>query len=222
MIFHVKHFAVGSCPDPDTHSASDLLYKRMFCVSEFALPRHPFFEIVSSLEDAKEADINRAGVCRQMEDPEDRQTIQGSGVMASSAVQRKRAPSGFAWHDDYALGLQTMDETHRELVACVHALLTTEDGNLENALEAFAGHARQHFDDEDTAMRETAYGSTGCHIDEHAAVLRSLDEVRTILANGRTDVVRGTRVRSSPDGHLLRAVNTSWTRSASAWSVSST
>jgi hemerythrin len=39
-------------------------------------------------------------------------------------------------------------------------------------------------------MRETAYGSAGCHIDEHAAVLRSLDEVRTMLADGRTEVVR--------------------------------
>lgn len=39
-------------------------------------------------------------------------------------------------------------------------------------------------------MRDTAYGSAGCHIDEHAAVLRSLDDVRAMLAQGRTDVVR--------------------------------
>ncbi|MGT2477437.1 bacteriohemerythrin [Paraburkholderia terrae] len=97
---------------------------------------------------------------------------------------------GFAWHDDYALGHQTMDETHHEFVACVHTLLTTEDADLGDALEAFAGHAHSHFGEEDASMRETAYGSAGCHIDEHAAVLRSLDEVRAMLAQGRTDVVR--------------------------------
>ncbi|NPT54916.1 hemerythrin [Paraburkholderia sp. 5N] len=103
---------------------------------------------------------------------------------------KDRVIPGFAWHDDYALGHQTMDETHHEFVACVHALLTTDDNNLENALEAFAEHAHRHFDDEDASMRETAYGSAGCHIDEHAAVLRSLDEVRVMLADGRTEVVR--------------------------------
>lgn len=69
-------------------------------------------------------------------------------------------------------------------------LLTAEDADLGDALAAFAGHAHSHFGDEDASMRETAYRSAGCHIDEHAAVLRSLDEVRAMLAQGRTDVVR--------------------------------
>lgn len=97
---------------------------------------------------------------------------------------------GFAWHDEYALGHPGMDETHQEFIECVHALQTTEDANLANALESFAEHAQRHFDEEDSAMRETAYGSAGCHIDEHTAVLRSLDEVRVMLAQGRTEVVR--------------------------------
>lgn len=105
-------------------------------------------------------------------------------------MEKDRVLPGFAWHDDYALGHQTMDETHQEFVACVHTLLTTEDDNLKKALEAFAEHAQSHFGEEDASMRETAYGSAGCHIDEHAAVLRSLDDVRAMLADGRTDVVR--------------------------------
>jgi hemerythrin len=96
----------------------------------------------------------------------------------------------FAWRDEYALGHQTMDETHEEFVECVHALQSVEDENLANALESFAEHAQRHFGDEDAAMRETAYESAGCHIDEHAAVLRSLDEVRSLLAQGHTEVVR--------------------------------
>ncbi|CAL8479425.1 bacteriohemerythrin [Caballeronia sp. S22] len=97
---------------------------------------------------------------------------------------------GFTWQDDYALGHPTMDETHHEFVACVNALLTVDEAQLEHALDAFAKHARHHFGDEDDAMRDSVYGSAGCHIDEHAAVLRSLDDVRAMLAKGRMDVVR--------------------------------
>ncbi|GJH22503.1 hemerythrin family protein [Caballeronia novacaledonica] len=97
---------------------------------------------------------------------------------------------GFTWQDDYALGHPTMDETHHEFVARVNALLTVDDAQLERALDAFAEHARHHFGDEDDAMRDSVYGSAGCHIDEHAAVLRSLDDVRAMLAKGRMDVVR--------------------------------
>ena len=39
-------------------------------------------------------------------------------------------------------------------------------------------------------MRQTAYGNSACHIDEHAAVLRSLDEVREALSEGHKHVVR--------------------------------
>lgn len=97
---------------------------------------------------------------------------------------------GFAWREDFALGHDAMDHIHREFVACVDALLRAEDDRLDEALEAFADHARRHFDEEDQAMRETAYGSAGCHLDEHAAVLKSLEEVRAALADGRAHVVR--------------------------------
>lgn len=96
----------------------------------------------------------------------------------------------FAWDEDYAVGHFSMDETHHEFVDCVNALLTVEDSGLSSALAAFAAHARHHFGDEDNAMRGTAYGAAGCHIDEHAAVLRSVDEVREALAQGRPQVVR--------------------------------
>lgn len=112
-----------------------------------------------------------------------------------AATRSRGTPSpaeaaGFVWTDDYALGHPSMDDTHHEFVECVDTLLTTADANLAAALEAFAEHACRHFGEEDDAMRDTAYGSAGCHIDEHAAVLRSLDAVRAALAEGRPQVVR--------------------------------
>jgi len=83
-----------------------------------------------------------------------------------------------------------MDETHHEFVSCVGAMLEASDGALADTLGAFVEHARRHFAEEDSAMRDTAYGSAGCHVDEHAAVLKSAEEVQVALQHGHKHVVR--------------------------------
>lgn len=98
---------------------------------------------------------------------------------------------GFTWDEGFLVGHGTMDDTHREFVDCVDALLRAGNAQQAAALDAFEDHARRHFQEEDDAMRDSAYGSAGCHVDEHAAVLKSLGEVRAVLAEGRHDVVRG-------------------------------
>ena len=97
---------------------------------------------------------------------------------------------GFTWSDEYALGHDSMDHTHREFVACVDALLRAKDLELAKALDDFEQHARGHFTAEDLAMQESGYDSAVCHVDEHASVLKSLEEVRAVLADGHTQVVR--------------------------------
>ena len=100
------------------------------------------------------------------------------------------AQTQFSWQADYAIGHDEMDETHREFVECVNNLLLVDDRALSLALDAFEAHARRHFADEDRSMAQTAYESAGCHVDEHAAVLKSLQDVRAALWQGRCDVVR--------------------------------
>jgi hemerythrin len=96
----------------------------------------------------------------------------------------------FTWSDEFELGHPGMDATHREFVSCVDALLRAPDGDLPARLEALAEHTTRHFAEEDEAMRRGAYNAGGCHVDEHAAVLKSLGEVRVALGQGRRVVVR--------------------------------
>ena len=98
--------------------------------------------------------------------------------------------SQFMWNSEFDVGHDQMDATHREFVSCVDALMRATDNELATQLEGFAEHAPRHFAEEDAAMRSSAYSAGGCHIEEHEAVLRSLDEVRTALAQGRPEVVR--------------------------------
>jgi hemerythrin-like metal-binding protein len=96
----------------------------------------------------------------------------------------------FEWRPEFDLGHVEMDETHHEFVECVQALLTCDDSQVGASLARFEDHARRHFAEEDRWMRTGDYPSAGCHVDEHAAVLRSVVQVRELAETGRVDVAR--------------------------------
>ena len=94
------------------------------------------------------------------------------------------------WKPEYASGYAPMDDVHHEFLDCVGALMACDEAGMQAALEAFSDHAVTHFGDEDRLMAATAFPSAGCHVDEHAAVLKSLVEVQQALAKGNTTAVR--------------------------------
>lgn len=94
------------------------------------------------------------------------------------------------WHDGLLLGYAPMDSTHEEFVECVAALQRATDAELPAALAAFAEHAQRHFGEEDLWMEQTQFPARECHVDEHAAVLKSVGEVQALLAQGNTEVCR--------------------------------
>ncbi|MBI2276430.1 MAG: hemerythrin domain-containing protein [Dechloromonas sp.] len=96
----------------------------------------------------------------------------------------------FAWNDGYLLGYGEMDETHREFVELVDALLTVDDTALGEALAAFAAHAEAHFAQENEWMEKNDFPPRDCHIDEHNKVLASVHEVQGHLAEGDVAIVR--------------------------------
>lgn len=99
-------------------------------------------------------------------------------------------PEGFEWDDRYSLGYAPMDQTHREFVNLVDALLTVDDAQLMEALQAFAVHAVAHFAEEGSWMAENDFPALDCHVAEHDKVLASIHEVRERLAGGDVEVVR--------------------------------
>jgi hemerythrin len=96
----------------------------------------------------------------------------------------------FPWSDRYLLGYKPIDDTHREFVDCVDALLTVSDDKVAEALDAFARHAEAHFAQEDEWMNTDGYPARDCHVDEHAKVMDSVREVRQLVAEGNVEVAR--------------------------------
>lgn len=90
----------------------------------------------------------------------------------------------FTWSDRFLIGHDAMDATHREFVDIVGAMLSAPDHELGRLLDTFAEHAERHFEEERQSMLVTAFPAAQCHIDEHKAVLASVNEVRALLAEG--------------------------------------
>jgi len=99
-------------------------------------------------------------------------------------------PTPFQWDDSLLLGEPQMDRVHQEFADLVGRLQQAADNELAPLLGEFATHTRAHFDMENQWMVETAFPPRECHIDEHAAVMKSVDEVRALLAQGNTAICR--------------------------------
>jgi len=104
--------------------------------------------------------------------------------------EHSSAGEAMQWKPEYESGYAPMDDVHREFLDCVNVLIACDEVGLQAALDAFSAHAVAHFGEEDRLMAATTYASAGCHVDEHAAVLKSLDEVQQALTNGNRSVVR--------------------------------
>ena len=97
-----------------------------------------------------------------------------------------------SWSDALVLGYEPMDAVHREFVELLGEVQQAADDGLLVALRKLLDHLQSHFDAEDELMRAHDFPPRDCHIDEHAAVLRSAHEVMQILEEGAGhDVVRG-------------------------------
>src|SRR5690606_37335684 len=64
------------------------------------------------------------------------------------------------------------------------------DAEVEARLEELAAHAKDHFGTEDAWMTETEFPARECHMNEHAAVLNSVEQVQQRVAEGDFDLAR--------------------------------
>ena len=79
------------------------------------------------------------------------------------------------------LGDAELDEQHARLEALIVQLVQAPADRRVPALDELRAHAAEHFGAEDISLVAMADGNAKCHIDEHASVLKSLDEVREVL-----------------------------------------
>jgi hemerythrin len=94
------------------------------------------------------------------------------------------------WSDQLALGEATMDDTHREFVAMLNAVVAAPESELVKSLDVFIKHTEEHFAQEERWMQEFAFPPLHCHQGEHANVLEIMREVRKRVAGGEVHLGR--------------------------------
>ena len=92
------------------------------------------------------------------------------------------------WTEQLELGVDRMDETHREFVAQLNALHAASQEDFLPMLDAFIEHTVEHFAQEARWMNEMPFPPKHCHMHEHEGVLEIMREVRRMVSEGKTHV----------------------------------
>ncbi len=111
------------------------------------------------------------------------------------------------WNDDYNLGIQEIDDQHKQLFGMINRLCVAlaEDGNprtfmgkgvQDNITEEILGemteYASTHFFVEEKYFQKFQYEKTQEHMAQHELFRLKVDSLKTELANGKESVALET------------------------------
>jgi hemerythrin-like metal-binding protein len=94
------------------------------------------------------------------------------------------------WSAALELGVDTMDDTHRDFVRHVNALGEASDAEMLARFEELYRHTLEHFGQETEWMQRINFPPVHCHTAEHDGVLEVMREVRGYLEEGNYEVGR--------------------------------
>lgn len=94
------------------------------------------------------------------------------------------------WSEELELGLDYMDETHREFVDLLAEAAAAPDDTLLATWQTVVAHTADHFGREDKWMLDTAFPPGDCHATEHDAILQVMREGAKRGAAGNLGMVR--------------------------------
>ena len=116
--------------------------------------------------------------------------LQASAVQAEPVASPEPAApgmtpfNGYPWRESYALGHDQVDDTHREFVELIDAMMRADDDSFPGLMDRFIAHTREHFAQESALMARHAFPAVGCHEREHQEILDSTLAVRERVADG--------------------------------------
>lgn len=79
------------------------------------------------------------------------------------------------------LGDPVLDREHQDFAQLVSALAASTQDDAAAKLDALRALAASHFAHEDAELARLGGANAQCHLDEHAAVLQSLDQVYAMI-----------------------------------------
>jgi hemerythrin-like metal-binding protein len=110
------------------------------------------------------------------------------------------------WHDSlYLLGLDIMDDTHREFVELVNAAAAASDGDFPALFNELITHTQQHFEREEQLMRDSSFPAYAEHRDDHQRVLGEMNQFKKRVDKGMLAFGRNYIKERMPEWFKLHA-----------------
>lgn len=99
----------------------------------------------------------------------------------------------FQWEDSYKIGIQEVDEQHKELVNILNALHNAIVNHRakeasRRILDQLAEYTRTHFMLEESLMRVTHYPGFDIHKKQHEDLIKQVVELQEKLTSGKATI----------------------------------
>lgn len=101
--------------------------------------------------------------------------------------------------DQYALGVDTMDDMHHEYLMLFDSLISSDDRDFIHVFDIYLDHVRRHFTNENILMEKSGFPATEIHQGEHSSVLERLEELYAMANNNQIIMVRTWMERNMPE-----------------------
>jgi len=101
--------------------------------------------------------------------------------MENHVFETSRTPS---------IGNSRLDDDHEQIAKLIEALGCASRDDMLNAFDSLREALAEHFSEENSLMEPHEFASKECHIDEHAEVLKSFDDVRPFVQSFDVTLVK--------------------------------
>jgi len=86
------------------------------------------------------------------------------------------------WHDNYSVGIKSIDQQHKKLINLINQLQTAVDYSTgeefeREALDALVDYTRTHFSYEESLMQEYGYPGYEPHSAEHQKMIKEVEDI---------------------------------------------
>jgi hemerythrin-like metal-binding protein len=94
------------------------------------------------------------------------------------------------WNEALALDIPLMDDTHREFVDLLAAVLEAPDAQILHTWLKLIAHTQEHFKMEEKWMIDTGFASGTAHATQHQVILQVMREGESRGRDGEAGAVR--------------------------------
>ncbi|MES9875360.1 MAG: hemerythrin domain-containing protein [Candidatus Sedimenticola sp. 6PFRAG7] len=109
------------------------------------------------------------------------------------------------FEEQYRLGIDEMDDTHREFVDLVNRQEKADKAEFIRLFEELVVHTRHHFEAENSRMKESGFPAINEHMGEHQRVLGEMHRFSVRVEQGNILLARAYVIEQLPAWFSLHA-----------------